>query len=204
VTTDRVLPQVSLVPEAERPSSLALVPVAQRAVIAPASSSALVPVAQRAAIAPAARLAKSRGIAFHSTATRAGMLVGMSAAVYAVSLASVAGLEAKSQARAAADVQPALSALASSTAVNDQMTSVIKDASARLAQLTSDYDATSTDMSAYQAQFEQLSSLVAKIQGSAAAMNANFKLPKVTMRGSVGSGGGGSSVVTTTGGSGKP
>jgi len=177
VTTDRVLPPVKLGRRSARAT----------------------------ATASAARLAKPRGDALHSTATRAGVLVGVSAAIYAISLASVAGLEAKNQAQAAADVQPALSTLASTTAANDEMEAALKDASARLTQLAHDYDATGTDLAAYQAKFDQLSSLVAKIQGSAAAMNANFKLPKVTIHGSVGSGGGGgSTVVTTTSGSGKP
>jgi hypothetical protein len=133
------------------------------------------------------------------------VLVGVSAAIYAVSLASVAGLEAQTQAQAAAEVQPALTTLASTTAANDKMDAAVKDAAARLTQLAHDYNSTSTDMAAYQAQFNQLSTLVAKIQGSAAAMNANFKLPTVTMRGAIGSGGGGgSTVVTTTAASGKP
>jgi hypothetical protein len=132
------------------------------------------------------------------------VLVGVSAAIYAASLAAVAGLEAQTQAQAAADAQPALTALASTTAMNDKMDAAIRDASARLTRLAHDYGSTSTDMAAYQAKFDQLSSLVAKIQGSAAAMNANFKLPTVTMRGAIGSGGGGSTTVTTTAASGKP
>jgi hypothetical protein len=159
-------------------------------------------------IAQTARLAKPRGDRLHSTATRAGVLVGVSAAIYAVSLASVAGLEAHTQAQAAADAQPALNAIANTTAANDALDAAIQDANARLQQLAHDYDSTSGDMSAYQAQFAKLSALVAKIQGSAAAMNANFKLPAVTMRGAIGGGGGGGGggtvVVTTSGGSGKP
>ena len=160
--------------------------------------------ARPSGIAQAAALAKPRGDALHSTATRAGVLVGVSAAVYAVSLAAVAGLEAQTQAQAAAGAQPALSAIASTTAANDVMDAALHDASARLQQLAQDYDSASADISAYQARFDQLSSLVAKLQGSAAAMNANFKLPTVTMRGSITSGGGGSVVVTTTRASGKP
>ena len=180
VTTDRVLPPITLGRRGARAT----------------------------AVASAARLAKPRGDALHSTATRAGLLVGVSAAIYAVSLASVAGLEAHTQAQAAADAQPALSALATTTTANDEMDAAIRDASARLQQLAHDYDSTSTDMTAYQAQFARLSKLVAKIQGSAAAMNANFRLPAVTMRGAIGGGGGGGGggtvVVTTSGGSGKP
>jgi hypothetical protein len=156
-----------------------------------------------AAIAAVARHAKPRGDALLSTATRAGVLVGVSAAVYAVSLATVAGLEAQTQSQAVAGAQPALNAIASAKAANDEIDAAIKDASARLQALASEYNSASIDVTTYQAQFQQLSALVAKIQGSAAAMNANFKLPAVTIRGAVG-GGGGSVVVTTTSGSGKP
>jgi hypothetical protein len=157
------------------------------------------------AMASAARLAKPRGDALLSTATRAGMLVGVSAAVYAASLAAVAGLEAQTQAQAAADARPALDALASAKAANDEIDAAVRAADARLQALGKDYGTASTDMTAYQARLEQLSALVAKVQGSAAAMNANFKLPTVTMRGAIGGGGGGGSVtVTTTAASGKP
>ena len=159
--------------------------------------------ARPAAIAAAARHAKPRGEALLSTTTRACVLIGVSAAGYALSLATVAGLEAHAQSQAVANAQPALDAVARAKAANDEIEAALKDASARLKALGSDYNAASTDMEAYQAQFQQLSRLAARIQGSAAAMNANFKLPSVTIRGAVG-GGRGSSVVTTTGGSGRP
>ncbi|MFN8628802.1 MAG: hypothetical protein U0838_00300 [Chloroflexota bacterium] len=43
--------------------------------------------------------------------------------------------------------------------------------------MAADYDAISGDMAAYQEKFTTLSQLVAKIEGSAAKLNANFKLP---------------------------
>jgi len=228
VTTDRILPPVSLGQGGARPAAIAdpstveprgaglalVVPVPASlalrdvSVLDPLDAPVRKASARPTGIADTAKLAKPRGDALHSTATRAGLLVGVSAAIYAVSLASVAGLEAHTQAQAAADAQPALSALATTTTANDEMDAAIRDASARLQQLAHDYDSTSTDMTAYQAQFARLSKLVAKIQGSAAAMNANFRLPAVTMRGAIGGGGGGGGggtvVVTTSGGSGKP
>jgi hypothetical protein len=221
VTTDRILPPVSLGQGGARPVTTAAPPTVvlqgeARAVIVPVAASPTlrdrVDARVRKAsgrptvIAPAAQLAKPRGDALHSTATRAGVLVGVSAAIYAVSLAAVAGLEAHTQAQAAADAQPGLDAIAIVTSENDAMDAAIQDASARLQQLANTYNSTSTDMSAYQAQFQRLSTLVAKIQGSAAAMNANFRLPAVTVHGAIGGGGGGGGtvVVTTSGGSGKP
>jgi cell division protein FtsB len=223
MTTDRVLPPVSLSRNPGRgPASISTASARRDARWAPIAAAGTraqsdpwrrdrsgTRVGQEAprptGVASAARLAKPRGDALLSTATRAGVLIGVSAAVYAVSLAAVSGLQAQSQAQAAAAAQPALDALTRTKAANDQITAAIQDADARLQALAHDYDATSTDMAAYQAEFQQLSALVAKIQGSAAAMNANFKLPSVTMRGAISSGGGGgTTVVTTTGGSGKP
>lgn len=153
----------------------------------------------------AARLARRRGDALLSTTTRAGMLIGVSAAIYAVSLATISGLQAQSQTEAAAQDQPAIDAVAQAQAANDALEAAIRDADARTRALAAEYDTVSTDMTAYQAQFAQLSALVAKVQGSAAKLNANFKLPAVTMHGAVGGGGGGGTVVvTTTSASGKP
>lgn len=184
--TDRVLPRVSAPRQGPAAGEAPSAPVAEQAA----------PV-----IASAARLAKPRGEALFGTATRAGVLIGISAVVYTVSLATVAGLQSQTQAQAVADTQPGLDAVARAKSANDQIEAELKDANARLQALASDYNATSGDMADYQAKFTQLSTLVAKIQGSAAAMNANFKLPSVTIRGSVGGGG---SVVTTTSASGKP
>ncbi len=225
VTTDRVLPPVSLGRDsnprpASGPHAAARPAVGRTPIVAATAPSHREPwrrdrlgarvrreSERPTGIAPAARLAKPRGEALLSTATRTGVLIGVSAAVYAVSLASVSGLQAQTQSDAAAAAQPALDALASTKATNDAMADAIKAADARLQALASDYNTTSGDMAAYQAQFAQLSALVAKIQGSAAAMNANFKLPSVTMRGAIGSGGGGGgggTVVVTTSASGKP
>lgn len=217
MTTERVLPRVSLglargsvtpaftAPSADVPGAVASTAsptVAVPTVVAPTASAPGVETIPPA-VASAARFARPRREALFGTPTRAAVLVGVSAAVYAVSLATVSGLQSQSLADAVADTQPGLDAVARAKAANDQIESQLKDADARLRALAADYDATSTDVTAYQAQFEQLSALVAKIQGSAAKMNANFKLPSVTIRGSVGSSGG-SSVVTTTSGSGKP
>ncbi len=156
-----------------------------------------------AATSRAAQFARPRGEALLSTATRAGMLVGVSAAVYAVLLAAVTGLQSQSQAEVAAQNQPAIDAVAQAKAANDALETAIQDADARARALASEYDGVTTDMTAYQAKFAQLSALVAQVQGSAAKLNAHFTLPAVSMHGAIG-GGGGTVVVTTTTASGKP
>lgn len=156
------------------------------------------------ATARAARLVKPRGDAVLSTPTRAGMLIGVSAAVYAVSLASVAGLQAQTVAEAAAQNQPAIDALAQARAANDALAASIGDADTRIRALADQYNSMSQDVGAYQARFEELSKLVATIRGSAAAMSAKIALPNVSIHGSIGGGGGGGTVIVTTSASGKP
>jgi hypothetical protein len=196
MTTERVLPPYRASRREEASASESASAAGPRSPIAAPRLTAAAP---RPAMAS---LAKRRGDAYFSTATRAGVLIGVSAAVYAVSLATVAGLQAQAQADAAAAVQPAVDTLASAQAANDQIEAAIKEADSRIQALAHDYNAAGTDMTAVQAQFSELSALVAKIQGTAAAINTNFKLPTVSIRGAIGGGGG--TVVTTTTASGKP
>lgn len=155
------------------------------------------------ATAKAARLVKPRGEAVLSTTTRAGMLIGVSAAVYAVSLAGVAGLQAQTVADAAAENQPAIDALGQAKAANDALAASISDADGRIRALAAQYNSMGQDMAAYQARLDQLGTLVSTIRGSAAAMSAKITLPSVSIHGSIGGGGGGTVIVTTTA-SGKP
>lgn len=154
--------------------------------------------------AKAARLVKPHGEAVLSTTTRAGMLIGVSAAVYAVSLAGVAGLQAQAVAEAAAQNQPAIDALQQARAANDALAASISDADSRIRALAGQYNSMSQDMGAYQARLEQLGKLVSTIRGSAAAMSAKITLPSVSIHGSIGGGGGGGTVIVTTTASGKP
>ena len=159
-------------------------------------------------VARAARLARRRGDPLLSSATRAGMLVGVSAAVYAVSLATIAGLQAQTQLDAAARQQPAIDAVARAKAANDSLQAAIETADARVRALATQYQSVSSGMAGYQARLAELSQLVSRAEGSAAKLNANFALPAVTMHGTISAGsvggGGGSAVVTTTTASGKP
>ena len=156
----------------------------------------------------AARLARHRGDPWLSSATRAGMLVGVSAAVYAVSLATIAGLQAQTQLDAAARQQPAIDAVARAKAANDSLQAAIEAADSRVLALATQYQSVSSGMAGYQARLAELSQLVSRAEGSAARLNANFALPAVTMHGTISAGsvggGGGSAVVTTTTASGKP
>ena len=144
-----------------------------------------------------------------STPTRAGMLIGASAAIYAVSLATVSGLQYQSQADLAAQHQPMLETIVQAKAANDALEATIQAADARARALANDYTAAGGDVTAYQARLDQLAALVAKVQGSAAALSTSIRLPTVTMHGAIGGGyvgSGGSAPATggTTAASGKP
>jgi hypothetical protein len=114
---------------------------------------------------------------------RAGMLIGASAAVYAVALAGVSGLQAESDAAAIARREPWLAEIAESRAANDRLEATLIAASSEAKALADEYAATGVVVSAYQARLDELASLVAEVQGSAAALPARISLPKVTVRG---------------------
>lgn len=148
---------------------------------------------------------------FLTTPARAGMLLGGTAAIYAVTLAGVAALQSSSDAALSASRQPYVDTVAAARAQNDQLEQTLAQANADAKWLAGVYDEMSTEVSGYQSRLDSLAQLVADVEGSAAALPTRISLPKVTMRGSSGgsttrsSGGSsssGSSSSSTSGGSG--
>jgi hypothetical protein len=131
---------------------------------------------------PAARAGVHRSEALLSTPARAGMLFGMSAAVYAVSLAGMSALQATSDADLAAQRQPYVDAVAEMRAANDALEVTITSTGARAQALVGTYEAAGNDIGEYQARLDSLAALVADVQGSAAALPTRINLPKVTIR----------------------
>lgn len=132
-----------------------------------------------------ARPVAHRKEAILTTPARAGMLIGASAAVYAVTLAGVAGLQSQTDAETAAQRAPLVEAVAQARAANDQLESVINEADSQAGALAASYANATTDVAAYQARLDTLAALVADVQGSAAALPARIKLPTVNMHGSI-------------------
>ena len=118
------------------------------------------------------------------------MLIGASAAIYAVTLAGVSVLQADSDAALAAQRQPYLEALAAARSANDTLDAALVKVDGAARALAADYAAAGQDITAYQARLDELATLVAEVQGSAAALPTRISLPSVTMHGSVGGGGG--------------
>lgn len=166
MATERILPAVAL-PIPGRPSREGLEAPAGRA--------------RPAAPAHAAR----RSEPLLTMPARASMLIGASAAAYAVTLAGVSGLQAHSDAAAIARREPWLAQVAESRAANDELEATLVAAGAEAKALADEYATTGVALSGYQDRLDQLAVLVAEVQGSAAALPARISLPKVTVRGTV-------------------
>ena len=139
-----------------------------------------------------------------STPTRAGMLIGASAAIYAVTLAGVAALQAESDAAAAARRQPYVEAVAAARAANDTLDAALATVDAEARALAGDYAAIDQDIAGYQARLDELAALVAKVQGSAAALPTRISLPTVSVVRSAGGSSRAPATRTTTKASGAP
>lgn len=127
-----------------------------------------------------------------STPVRAGMLFGATAAVYAVTLAGISGLQAESDAAVTAARAPYLQDLAAARAANDAFQARITQADAGIQSLVATYGSMGDGVTAFQTQLDTLAALVADVEGSAAALPTRIKLPSVTtVRISRSSGGGG-------------
>jgi hypothetical protein len=181
MTTERVLPAIAL-------------PVPRRAAPArphPAAGTVARPVAR-----PAAR----RKEALLTTPARAGMLIGASAAIYAVSVASVAGLQAQGDAEVIARRQPYLDTLAQTRAANDELEAALLQADAETRALGGFYARAGESVAAYEARLDTLAALVAEVKGSAAALPSRISLPKVSIQGAVRTGGTSAPATTSTSG----
>jgi hypothetical protein len=129
------------------------------------------------------------------------MLVGASAAVYALALAGISGLQAEADAAVAAARAPYQDVLAQTRAANDELEARVLKADAEVRALAGTYGKVGANIEAYQARLDSLAALVAEVQGSAAALPTRIKLPTVTMRGAVAGSsrsGGGSTTPRTT------
>ena len=155
---------------------------------------------------PVARPATAnRSQPFLTMPARAGILLGTSAAVYAVSLAAVAAFQATDDRAVTAGRQPYLDAIAESRSAGDALEATLMGVDTRTRALAAQWTDASGDIAAYEANLDQLAALVAKVQGSTAALPSRIKLPSVSIHGAVASGGSRArqSTTTTTRASGK-
>lgn len=172
--TERVLPQVSIGSRDARPAD----------VIRPSGAGGSVGITTRPATTrPHASVRRNEAIL--SAPARAGLLLGASAAVYAVSLAGVAAMQADTDAQAIAARAPYLDEVARLQAANDELERQLHKADAEARALAADYGAVGVAVTGYEARLDALAALVADVEGSVAALPTRIKLPSVTMRGAV-------------------
>jgi hypothetical protein len=129
--------------------------------------------------------AARRKEAFLTMPARAGMLIGASAAVYAVTLAGISSVQSSSDAAVAARRQPYLDAIAAARATNDALEAAIVQADDRARALAGSYASVGADVAAFQAQLDSLATLVAEVEGSAAALPSRIALPAVRVSGTI-------------------
>jgi hypothetical protein len=114
------------------------------------------------------------------------MLLGVSAAVYAVTLAGVAGIQAESDAAVAAARAPFQDAVARARDANDELEARVVAADGTARSLVVSYTGAASDAARYEARLDDLAALVAEIEGSAASLPNRIRLPAVVARGAVG------------------
>ena len=142
-----------------------------------------------------------------STPARAGLLLGASAAVYAVTLAGVSGWQAEAADAATAARASRMDAVTQARAANDRLEATLARLDSGAKQLVDAYGTAAGDTSDYQARLDELSALVAEVQGTAAALPARIQLPTVTVHGAIAGSTRSSRAPATsarTGASGKP
>ena len=123
-----------------------------------------------------------------STPARAGLLLGASAAVYAVTLAGVTGWQAETTTAAAVTRAAQFDAVTKARAANDDLEDTVRDLEGTARGLVAEYAGAADEAAAYRARLEDLSALVADVQGTAAAIPARISLPAVAIHGAVGGG----------------
>ncbi len=167
--------------------------------IASTAPAARAPSATARSTTPVARPVAMRGSEpFLTLHARAGILLGTSAAVYAVSLAAVAAFQSADDAAVASGRQPYLDAITVSRSRNDAIEASLAAVDARLRVLASAVDGASQDVTGYETNLDELATLVADVQGSTMALPSRIKLPSVSIRGPVASGGSRPRTTTTT------
>ena len=117
-----------------------------------------------------------------TTLARAGILLGVSAAAYAVSLAAIAGQQADADAAITAARRPALDQVAVAAAGADALEGRIRATEAGVRDLAAAYGDVGTDVDTLAARLDRLAALVTEVEGSAAALPARIHLPTVSVR----------------------
>jgi hypothetical protein len=110
------------------------------------------------------------------------MLLCLSAAAYAVSLAAIAGQQSDADAALAVARRPAIDQVAAAAARADILEARLGAAEAGVRDLAAAYGGVGSDVDTLAARLDRLAALVTEVEGSAAALPARIHLPTVSVR----------------------
>lgn len=108
------------------------------------------------------------------------VLLGTSAAAYAVSLAGITSLQSAADQAIAVQRAPAQDAAARAAADHDRLASEVDRSAAAFAAMADRYDALAADLANLDAALENQAAIVAKVSGAASALPKRVALPTVT------------------------
>lgn len=108
-----------------------------------------------------------------------GVLMGLSAAAYALCLAAVTGLQSGSESQLAADRAPALEAIRTAQQRHDELEARLATARSAYTAAAEAYRASGTGFAAMEARLSELSTLMTEISGTTATLPTSVKLPSV-------------------------
>jgi hypothetical protein len=114
------------------------------------------------------------------TLVRLATLVGGSASVYSVALATVVSLQSQADATTIAGRQPVVDAIGSVGATNDRLESLLGGAADSYGRVAADYDSLASAMTSLDDSVDALGVAVEDVSGRAAALPGNIALPRLT------------------------
>jgi len=128
-------------------------------------------------VRPAVRAIGARASAEVRRPYHLGVLLGVSAGAYAVSLAGVSFLQASTEAATAAVRAPALSAIDGMAADNDRLERVVAGIRERLATTGDGYGAAAATLADLEVQLDALAVTVAEVEGQSLKLPTRISLP---------------------------
>jgi hypothetical protein len=108
-----------------------------------------------------------------------GVLVGLSAGAYALTLAAVAGFQSQAETAARAEQAPALAAIEAMTASHDSLQRRLDQARAAYEATAGAYGSAGLEVANLDARLAELAASVGEVSGTASSLPSSVKLPRV-------------------------
>lgn len=115
-----------------------------------------------------------------SVPAHVGVLVGLSAGAYALTLAAVAGLQSSAEMAARAEQAPSVAAIEAMVGAHDALQVQLDRARAAYETAAGAYGSVGPEVAGLEARIADLSAAVADVSGTAASLPSSVKLPRVS------------------------